>query len=80
LNPLRAGIIKRPEQYWWCSLGDHLQTDNKDNFLSTDFGMKEFNVTDKKEKIRRYRRYVYEADALNRSNKGKAQVIDKKTV
>ncbi|MDD2391175.1 MAG: hypothetical protein PHP23_15800 [Desulfobacterales bacterium] len=40
LNPLRAGMVKRPEQYRWCSLGYHIQTDNKDAFLSTDFGMK----------------------------------------
>jgi len=33
LNPLRAGIVKRPEQYRWCSLGYHIQTDNKDDFL-----------------------------------------------
>ncbi|MDD2388758.1 MAG: hypothetical protein PHP23_03380 [Desulfobacterales bacterium] len=80
LNPLRAGIVKRPEQYRWCSLGYHIQTGNKDDFLSTDFGMKEFNVTDEKERIRRYRRYVYEAGALNRPHKGRAQVIDEKTV
>jgi len=77
LNPLRAGIVKRPEQYRWCSLGYHIQTNNKDEFLSTDFGMKEFNVADEKERIRRYRRYVYEAGALDR---GRAQVIDEKTV
>jgi len=80
LNPVRAGIVKLPEQYRWCSLGYHIQTDNKGDFLSTDFGMKAFNVTDEKERIRRYRRYVYEAGALNRPDKGKAQVIDKKTV
>ena len=43
LNPLRAGIVSRPEDYRWNSLGYHLQTSNRDNFLSTDFGLKEFN-------------------------------------
>jgi hypothetical protein len=38
VNPLRAGIVKRPEEYRWNSIGYHLQTNNKDNFLSTDFG------------------------------------------
>jgi hypothetical protein len=37
LNPLRAGIVDRPEDYRWNSLGYHLQTQNKDQFLSTDF-------------------------------------------
>ncbi len=75
LNPLRAGIVKRPEDYRWNSLGYHVQTNNRDNFLSTDFGLKEFNVQSKKERIRRYRRYVYEAGAVNRPVKGKTKVI-----
>jgi putative transposase len=75
LNPLRAGIVKRPEDYRWNSLGYHVQTNNRDNFLSTDFGLKEFNVKSEKERIRRYRRYVYETGAVNRPEKGKAKVI-----
>jgi putative transposase len=80
LNPLRAGLVKRPEDYRWNSLGYHLQTENKDQFLSADFGLKEFNVKGKKERIRRYRRYVYEAGALNRPDKMQAQVMDAKVV
>ena len=38
LNPLRAGLVDRPEDYRWNSLGYHIQTGNKDNFLSLDFG------------------------------------------
>ena len=57
-----------------------MQTDNRDNFLSTDFGLKEFNVKRKKERIRRYRRFVYEAGAVNRPEKGKAKVIDDKVI
>ena len=75
LNPLRAGLVDRPEDYRWNSLGYHLQTENKDQFLSTDFGLKEFNVKSSKERIRRYRRYVYEAGAINRQDKIQAQVI-----
>jgi REP element-mobilizing transposase RayT len=75
LNPLRAGIVNRPEDYRWNSLGYHVQTKNRDNFLSTDFGLKEFNVKSEKDRIRRYRRYVYEAGAVNRPEKGKTKVI-----
>ena len=78
LNPLRAGLADRPEQYRWSSLGYHVQTGNKDNFLSTDFGLKEFNFQSKKERIRRYRRYVYEAGAVDRPEKGNVQVIEGK--
>ena len=80
LNPLRAGLIERPEDYRWNSLGYHLQTENKDQFLSTDFGLKEFNVKTEKERIRQYRRYVYEAGAISRPDKMQAKVIDDKLV
>jgi len=78
LNPLRAGLVERPEQYRWNSLGYHIQTHNQDNFLSTDFGLREFRVKSKKERIRRYRRYVYEAGSLNRPEKGGVKVIEDK--
>ncbi len=70
LNPVRAGIVKRPEEYRWNTLGYLTQTNNKDNFLSFDFGLKEFNVKSIKERIRRYRRFVYETGAID-SGKGK---------
>ena len=76
LNPLRAGLVDRPEDYRWNSIGYHVQTKNRDNFLSTDFGLKEFSVKNEKERIRRYRRYVYEAGALDHPGKGQARVID----
>jgi len=66
LNPLRAGIVSRPEDYRWNSISYHLQSGNRDKFLSTDFGLMEYNVKSEKERIRRYRRYVYEAGAVNR--------------
>ena len=75
LNPLRAGLVERPEDYRWNSLGYHVQTGNKDNFLSLDFGLREFGVLDPEERLKGYRRYVYEAGALNRPEKGKPKVI-----
>jgi putative transposase len=80
LNPLRAGLVDRPEDYRWNSLGYHIQTGNKDNFLSLDFGLKEFGVLDAEERLRSYRRYVYEAGAINRPDKMQARVIDDKVI
>ena len=80
LNPLRAGLVKRPEDYRWNSLGYHLQTENKGQFLSTDFGLVEFNIKSQKERVRRYRRYVYEAGAIGRSDKMQLKVIADKVV
>jgi len=87
LNPLRAGLVERPEDYRWNSLGYHLQTENEDQFLSTGFGLEEFNpppadkgLKGQKERIRRYRRYVYEAGAIGRPDKMQAKVISAKVV
>jgi putative transposase len=77
---LRAGLVERPEQYRWNSLGYHIQTNNQDSFLSTDFGLKEFNVKSKSERVRRYRRYVYEAGALNQPEQGNVKVIEDKVL
>jgi len=80
INPLRADIVSRPEEYRWNSLGYHVQTNNRDNFLSSDFGLKEFSVINEKERIRRYRRYVYEAGAIRRPDRIQAKVIKDKVV
>ena len=77
LNPIRAGIVKKPEDYRWCSLGYHTQTDNNDGLLSIDFGMKEWNEFNPNEIVRKYRQFVYETGAVDA---GKGKVMDKKTV
>ena len=64
LNPVRAGLVKRPEDYRWCSLGYHVQTRNRGRFLSLDFGLREFGVKSGKERLRHYRRFVYEKGGL----------------
>ncbi len=66
LNPVRAGIVERPEEYRWSSLGYHVQTNNKDNFLSLDFGLAEFGVKNEKERLRLYRKFVYETGAVDK--------------
>ncbi|MGD9212759.1 MAG: hypothetical protein PVI90_18390 [Desulfobacteraceae bacterium] len=77
LNPVRAKIVKKPEDYRWNSIGYHVQTKNKDDFLSLDFGLKEFGELDKNERFRRYRRFVYQTGAIN---SGKGARISAKTV
>jgi hypothetical protein len=70
LNPVRAGIVKRPEQYRWCSLGYHVQTGNRDGLLCVDFGMKEWGEKEPDQIIRAYRQFVYETGAID-TGKGK---------
>ena len=77
LNPIRAGIVRKPEDYKWCSLGYHLQTGNKGELLSADFGLREWDELDSEEIVRTYREFVYETGAVDA---GKGAVIDQKVV
>jgi len=77
LNPIRAGIVKRPEQYRWCSLGYHVQTNNREDMLSMDFGMKEWGEHEPTQIMRKYRQFVYETGAMDT---GKGKPMDPKIV
>ncbi len=79
LNPVRTGIVERSEEYRWCSLAYHLQTGNRDNFLSMDFGLREFGVM-REERLRRYRRHVFKAGGIKRSDGKSTVIIDEKIV
>jgi hypothetical protein len=56
------------------SLGYHIQQHNKDGFLSLDFGLTEFGIMDEKERLRHYRRHVYEAGAIPRPDQKQAHI------
>ncbi len=71
LNPIRANMVEKPEDYRWCSLGYLLQTGNKDNLLSLEFGVQGEENLNLKERIERYRRFVYEIGSLE-TDKGKS--------
>ena len=77
LNPIRAGIVKRPEDYRWSSLGYHIQAGNKDDLLSLEFGLRDWDEHDSQEIVRKYREFVYETGAVDA---GKGAVIDQKVV
>ena len=64
LNPIRAGIVRRPEEYKWCSLGYHVQTKNKDHLLSVGFEMQEWNEFESGEIVCKDRAFVYETGAV----------------
>ena len=75
LNPLRACLADRPEDYRWNSLGYHIQTGNKGDFLSLDFGLKEFGIKTADERLRYYRQFVYEKGCIS---EGKGQRLKEK--
>jgi len=71
LNPVRAGMVKRPEEYRWNSLGYHVQARNKGRFLSLDFGLTEFGVKSAAERLRYYRKFVYAKGGIEISGREK---------
>jgi len=77
LNPVRAGLVERPEDYRWCSLGYHVQSGNQGNFLSLDFGLRGFGEQDDAERLRAYRQFVY---AIASVPTGKGATMSEATV
>lgn len=69
LNPVRAGLVKRPETYPWNSIGYHVKTANKDNFLSFDLAYKPFKIKNKEERVKRYRQFIHDAGAIGQAKK-----------
>ena len=65
LNPVRAGIVKKPEDYRWNSLGYHVHTGNTDGFLSLDLGLRQFSKMTDKERLSKYREFVYNTGAMD---------------
>ena len=70
LNPIRAGIVKKPEEYRWSGLGYLIQTGNRDKLISLDLGLPEWNCGKSRDVIRLYRQFVYETGAVD-TGKGK---------
>ena len=64
LNPVRVGIVERPEEYRWSSIGYHVQAKNKDKFLSLDFGLREFGVKKDTERLKHYRKFMHEKGGI----------------
>ena len=46
------------------------------HFMLLDFGLREFGVKDSEERLKHYRRYVYEAGVINRPDKPSSGLID----
>jgi putative transposase len=64
LNPVRAGLVEKPDDYRWSSLGYHQQTGNRGNFLSFDLGLAATERRGRKQRLAAYRRFVYEKGSL----------------
>ena len=79
LNPVRAGLVERPEDYRWSGIGWHVQTGNRGDFLSVEFGLEEPGGTAVSKRLVKYRRFIYETGAHDRGKGAvlKADLLDK---
>jgi REP element-mobilizing transposase RayT len=73
LNPVRAGLVDKPEDYGWSSLGYRFRSSRKDGFLSWNLGLKEYYVKTPKERLRLYREFVYARGGIDT---GKGKILD----
>jgi len=64
LNPVRAQMVEKPEQYRWSSIGYHVQRNNEDGLLSLDFGLKEFGHSNEEKRFAFYRKFLYEKGGI----------------
>ncbi|MGK5091680.1 transposase [Deltaproteobacteria bacterium TL4] len=71
LNPIRAGLVKQPEDYRWNTLGYLQQRGDGDGLLSLNFGLDHEEKLTMSQRIERYRRFVYEVGSLP-TDKGKS--------
>lgn len=69
LNPIRANIVDRPEDYRWSSIGYFVQSNNRDNFLYTP----EMFEVDEREFLSFYRGIVYRAGGIKKSGYGEIE-------
>ena len=65
MNPVRAQIVEKPEEYRWSSIGYHVQRSNEGGLLSLDFGLAEFGEKKTAERLSHYRKFLYEKGEIS---------------
>lgn len=77
LNPVRAGLVQRPQEYGWCSLGYHTLHGNKDGLLSMEYGYDAWEGRDRQGLLAEYETFVEETGALDPAAEIDADAEDK---
>ena len=65
LNPVRAGLVEKPEDYRWNTLGYLLGTGNAKGLLCLDFGLPHEEKRTLNQRIAHYQQFVYEKGSLD---------------
>ena len=67
LNPVRAGIVQKPEDYRWSGMGLRVRAPKRADQLLTPFPL---NSVSEKQRSSLYRLFVYEAGCIKKRNDG----------
>ncbi|WP_082863489.1 transposase [Thermodesulfatator autotrophicus] len=70
LNPVRAGIVGKPEDYRWCSLGYRSRRGTGKDFLSLNLELTSWENKTEKERFELLREFVYGKGGLGEPEKG----------
>jgi len=73
LNPVRAKIVKKPENYRWNSLNHLMRDVNSTTWLSLNTGSSEYEAISPAEKIEKYRAFLYEVSALGEEHRERCE-------
>jgi hypothetical protein len=68
LNSIRAGIVRRPEDYRWSSIGFRVKSNNRNKFLSFEGVFEDDNSS---KDFLRYREFLYNKGVVEQESKGK---------
>jgi REP element-mobilizing transposase RayT len=77
LNPVRAGLVERPEDYRWSGIGYHVQTGNCGGLLTVNYGLRDMQDLSTSQSLKHYRRFLYETGAVKKGIKISQEIVAK---
>ncbi|AEH44048.1 hypothetical protein Thein_0163 [Thermodesulfatator indicus DSM 15286] len=79
LNPVRAGIVEKPEDYRWCSLGYRSRIGTGKTFLSLDIGLPRYEGKSEKKRLELLREFIYGKGEISEPESGTGKNFRQRT-
>lgn len=65
LNPVRAGLVCKPEEYRWNTIGYLIQNIDEEKLIRIEMWMNEWKNISRDEIIKKYKEFIYETGAMD---------------
>ncbi len=65
LNPVRAGLVEKPEEYKWNTIGYIMQHGSENNLIRSDLWMDEWKNLSQYETVSMYKKFIYDTGAMS---------------